>query len=56
MYLNIFKDAYKWLENLMHSFADFVRDHYTNPLLWLAFVGIGVAAFFITYEALQKEK
>lgn len=56
MYLDIFKDAYKWLEDVMHHFADFIRAHYTNPFLWLGLVVLGIIVFFATYEALQKEK
>lgn len=39
----------KWIQ-------EFLRDHGRNPILWMAFFGIGLILFFTTYSALQKEK
>ena len=31
-------------------------ENHSNPLLWIACIGLGVAVFNFTYNALQKEK
>lgn len=38
------------------SVKDWIIDHQGNPLLWVGLFLIGLVVFFITYNALQREK
>ncbi len=52
MLLSIWSEMNKMAEN----FKDWIIEHSTNPLLWISLFLLGLAIFFITYNALQKEK
>ena len=43
------------LNDLVKPFKDFVDTNHGNHLMWLAFVVIGLAVFFMTYGALHKD-
>ncbi len=52
----MFENIWKWLEDVMNTFKDFVLDHYENPLMWLGFFLLGILVFTLTYNALTKHK
>ncbi len=54
--LNIWDSIVKLMEAFFESPVQFIRDHYQNPVLWVAFFMIGIAVFNFTHSALQKEK
>lgn len=47
-------NIWNWLEQTVGKFKDFVVANYGNPLMWLAFFFIGIAVFYLTYNALTK--
>ena len=49
---NIIETMEKWME----PFKEFIVKHQSNPILWLALLGLGVFVFATVYRALQKEK
>ena len=44
------------IEDITNKFQDWIIENQSNPLLWIGFLVLGIAVFFITYSALQKEK
>lgn len=54
--LNIWEGMIKLVEAFFENPLQFIRDHYQNPILWIAFFMIGIAVFNFTHSALQKEK
>lgn len=44
------------LQKAADIFKDWIIEHQSNPLLWIGIVLLGMAVFFMTYNALQKEK
>lgn len=51
MILNFFDTLQEWIE----PFKEFIFEHHNNPIFWLALFLIGLATFFLTYSALNKE-
>lgn len=45
-----------WLNNLAESFKSFIIDNGRNPILWVALFFAGILLFFLTYNALNKNK
>ena len=52
MFDGIIEKLNEWVEPI-HAWLD---ANHSNPLMWLAFFLIGLAVFFITYNALHKDK
>lgn len=50
--MSIGEEIAKHLEN----FKVWLSDNYTNPVIWIAFFGLGLFLFEFTYSSLQKEK
>ena len=50
------KEFINSLEEMSDNFQDWIIENQSNPLLWMGFLVLGLAVFFITYSALQKEK
>lgn len=46
----------QYLEDLSDKFQDWIIDNQGNPLLWVALLAVGMGVFFMTYNALQKER
>lgn len=46
----------EWLTRLIKPFRAWVEANYTNPLLWIGLVVLGLAIFGFTYNALNKER
>ena len=44
------------LNKWMQPVKEFILEHQSNPLLWLALFGLGIFVFVTVYRALQKEK
>lgn len=38
------------------SFREWILENSNNPLLWVGLFMLGLIIFFVTYNALQKEK
>lgn len=52
MILNIIDKLNEWIK----PFKDFVDANHNNPVMWIVFFLIGVAVFFMTYNALHKDR
>lgn len=46
----------EWVNNGAESFKNFIIDNNTNPVLWIALFFLGVLVFYLTYNALNKNK
>ena len=44
------------IEDIFNNFQDWIIENQSNPLLWIGLLVAGMAVFFLTYNALQKEK
>ena len=44
------------LEELSNNFQDWIIENQSNPILWVGFLLAGMAVFYVTYNALQREK
>lgn len=44
------------INKLLEKAKDWVQDNYANPVMWAAFVLVGLLVFQFTFSALQKEK
>lgn len=44
------------IEELIRPFKNFVLDNYGNPIMWFAFILIGVAIFSVVYSALHPNE
>jgi len=56
MGLSFFESIVKFLENIIESPIEFFHTHYQNPIMWLAFLFVGLAVFNATYNALEKDR
>ena len=50
MTLSIIDKINEWIE----PFKNFITNNHGNPMMWLMFVLIGIAAFSIAYGALHR--
>lgn len=46
----------EFIINIPENFKSFIIDNNTNPLLWIGLFFIGILVFFLTYNALNKNK
>ena len=44
------------IEEASNNFQDWIIENQSNPILWVGLLVAGLAVFFLTYSALQKEK
>ena len=44
------------LEEISNNFQDWIVENQSNPVLWVGLLVAGMAIFYVTYNALQKEK
>lgn len=44
------------IEDVTNKFQDWIIENQSNPILWIGLLVVGLAVFFLTYNALQKEK
>ncbi len=44
------------ITNIPENFKNFIIENNTNPLLWICLFFGGVLIFFLTYNALNKNK
>lgn len=49
-------DILESIDKAIKPFRDWLRENYSNPIMWLALFVIGLFVFQATYSALQKEK
>ena len=50
------KNIMNAIEEASNSFQDWIIENQSNPILWIGLLVAGMAIFFLTYNALQKEK
>lgn len=50
--LNIIEKLNKFMEPV----DNWITEHYRNPFLWIGLFFGGLLVFFLTYDALKKEK
>ena len=43
------------LNEVAEPFKNFITEHHNNPLLWLGLFLLGLAVFFLTYSALNRD-
>ncbi|MBR2840941.1 MAG: hypothetical protein IKF01_03630 [Bacilli bacterium] len=44
------------IEELIKPFKKFILDNYENPIMWFAFILIGIAIFSIVYSTLHPNE
>mgnify|MGYP000132255051 FL=1 len=49
-------EVLEWIKNLPENFKDFIIDNGRNPILWILLFFTGMLVFFLTYNALNKNK
>ncbi len=54
MYLGIFKDFMKSLDNGFNQVETFIENHFDNPLLWIMIVVMVLIIATIAYQNLSK--
>ncbi len=52
MFLSIIDSLNEWAVPI----KAWLDAHHNNPMMWLAFFIIGLAVFFMTYNALHKDR
>lgn len=52
MFLSIIDSLNEWVRPI----KAWLDANHSNPMMWLAFFIIGVAVFFMTYDALHKDR
>lgn len=56
MILSIFSTIIDKLNEWIEPFHKWVDNNHGNPFMWGGFFLLGLAVFFITYEALNKDR
>ncbi len=52
----MFANFWKWLNDIMGNFRDFVISHHGNPFMWIGFFVLGLLVFAFLYNTLTKHK
>lgn len=52
MLLSIIDQLNEWVEPI----KGWIYENHNNPLMWMGFLVIGIAVFFLTYNALNKNQ
>jgi hypothetical protein len=45
-----------WIVSAPENFKNFIIENNTNPVLWVALFFIGILVFYLTFNALNKNK
>lgn len=44
------------IEEVSDKFQDWIIENQSNPILWVGLLVLGMSVFYMTYNALQREK